>query len=426
MKTIRFTILMALTLAPMALTAQSFIDSWSVLGNNGLSTNNFLGTTNDVPLQLKVLQAEDDSTTGNYFTIGNSASGTNFLFHNNVLTVNDPILPPDVNLPMSSGGSISSVNSSDNVVRFTNALAINGFTISLNDYTATLKQEEFADLRIKGFTGDGITLATNGKVGVGTTSPSEQLTVAGNIRATGDLWLWGNSLTVGGVDNNTHGLYIGSLENMTQGLSFVGFNLKRENENSWIANSPSQTQRVGGGAILMHEDGTMRFVVIDQNERYRFTCSNSELLDHTVMQLNSGKVQIAPSVNLDVKSHLIVERRLMADSIQPYSNALQIAGLVAVSGDMDVNGTMKTKEVRVTLEDWPDYVFESGYTLPDLQETERYIHDNGHQPNIPSAAEVEQEGIDLGEINKLLLQKIEELTLHIINLQKQINELKGE
>ena len=58
-----------------------------------------------------------------------------------------------------------------------------------------------------------------------------------------------------------------------------------------------------------------------------------------------------------------------------------------------------------------------------LKDTEHFIKQNGHLPNIPSAAEVEKEGIQLGEMNALLLQKVEELTLYIIELQNQIDKL---
>jgi hypothetical protein len=70
------------------------------------------------------------------------------------------------------------------------------------------------------------------------------------------------------------------------------------------------------------------------------------------------------------------------------------------------------------------HVFEKDYSLMSLQETETFIKENKHLPNIPSAAEVEENGIQLGEMNALLLQKIEELTLHMIEQQKLIEELQ--
>ena len=92
-----------------------------------------------------------------------------------------------------------------------------------------------------------------------------------------------------------------------------------------------------------------------------------------------------------------------------------------------VNGSILAKSIRVSTVAtyWPDYVFSQDYELMSLEELENYITDNKHLPGIISAAEVESQGdIDLGEINTKLLEKIEELTLYIIDLQKQIDELK--
>ncbi|MNK94937.1 hypothetical protein D3C87_1151580 [compost metagenome] len=97
-----------------------------------------------------------------------------------------------------------------------------------------------------------------------------------------------------------------------------------------------------------------------------------------------------------------------------------------------VNGKIRAQEIKVEASPWPDYVFARDYQLPTLQETEKHIKDKGHLPGIPSAAEVKANGIDVGEMNAKLLQKIEELTLHLIKMekranrqQKEINELKS-
>ena len=90
------------------------------------------------------------------------------------------------------------------------------------------------------------------------------------------------------------------------------------------------------------------------------------------------------------------------------------------------DGLLMAKEVKVTLTGWPDYVFGADYRLRSLSETEAYIREHGHLPDVPSATEVEEGGLSLGEMNKVLLQKVEELTLHVIELQKQIDELKNQ
>jgi len=71
---------------------------------------------------------------------------------------------------------------------------------------------------------------------------------------------------------------------------------------------------------------------------------------------------------------------------------------------------------------WPDYVFSSGYKLNPLQEVKSFINQNKHLPNIPSAQEVKENGISLGEMNAKLLEKVEELTLHLIKQEERLNK----
>ncbi|NPD47899.1 hypothetical protein [Lentimicrobium sp. S6] len=93
---------------------------------------------------------------------------------------------------------------------------------------------------------------------------------------------------------------------------------------------------------------------------------------------------------------------------------------------LSVNGTLGCKKVVVTLldGDWPDYVFADEYQLPILSEVEDYVKENKHLPGVPSAAQIEEDGLDLGAMNVILLQKIEELTLLMIQQQKEIDALK--
>lgn len=84
-----------------------------------------------------------------------------------------------------------------------------------------------------------------------------------------------------------------------------------------------------------------------------------------------------------------------------------------------VNGEIYAKKVRVTPDDWPDFVFEPSYNLPSLQELESFIAEHKHLPEIPSAKEVSQQGIDLGQNQAKLLQKVEEMTLYLITQNKQ-------
>jgi len=85
-----------------------------------------------------------------------------------------------------------------------------------------------------------------------------------------------------------------------------------------------------------------------------------------------------------------------------------------------VNGKIHTKEVKVDLSGWSDFVFEKDYKLPTLTEVEKHITEKGHLKDIPSAKEVSENGIFLGEMDSKLLQKIEELMLYTIQQQKEL------
>lgn len=91
-----------------------------------------------------------------------------------------------------------------------------------------------------------------------------------------------------------------------------------------------------------------------------------------------------------------------------------------------VNGKVRAREIKVEVANWPDYVFDEDYELKSLGEIEQFIKVNKHLPEIPSARQIQKDGLELGEMNKLLLKKIEELTLLLIAQQKQVEELSGE
>jgi len=97
-------------------------------------------------------------------------------------------------------------------------------------------------------------------------------------------------------------------------------------------------------------------------------------------------------------------------------------GTTSPGSKLAVNGNIRAREIKVENANWPDFVFAKSYTLPTLRETEAHIKQKGHLPGIPSAAEVKTNGVDLGDLNAKLLEKIEELTLHLIEKEKQIEK----
>lgn len=118
----------------------------------------------------------------------------------------------------------------------------------------------------------------------------------------------------------------------------------------------------------------------------------------------------------------------------PYSNRfagnvnavnLYLSGRVGIGTTspreaLSVNGNIRAKEIKVEAINWPDYVFDPSYKKMSLEEVELFIKKYRHLPGIPSAAEINEKGHSLGEMNELLLKKIEELTLEMIETRKLI------
>ncbi len=120
----------------------------------------------------------------------------------------------------------------------------------------------------------------------------------------------------------------------------------------------------------------------------------------------------------DYGPHIIVDRN---------DGDVAIGENFATGYKLSVDGKVACEEVRVALQaDWPDYVFASDYKLRSIKDMESFIQENHHLPNIPAADEIEASGLEMGEMQRKMMEKIEELSLYIIDLQKQIEELKSQ
>ena len=96
-----------------------------------------------------------------------------------------------------------------------------------------------------------------------------------------------------------------------------------------------------------------------------------------------------------------------------------------INTDIINSNKIKAKEVKVDMNNVADYVFEENYNLKSLSEVENYVKTNKHLPGVPSAKELEANGMSVSEMSNLLLEKVEELTLHMIQLEKENASLKA-
>ncbi|WP_421809238.1 fibronectin type III domain-containing protein [Flagellimonas sp.] len=147
------------------------------------------------------------------------------------------------------------------------------------------------------------------------------------------------------------------------------------------------------------------------------TVSNTE----TVTTSAGGGVVDYTSENSNLTTVDWTARDLFADRNVGIGTTDTQGYRLAVAGNVIAEG------VRVELQgNWPDFVFHDQFDLLKLEEIRKYIQEHGHLPNIPSAKQIEEEGIDLGTMNAKLLQKIEELTLYVLSQNDEIKELKEE
>jgi hypothetical protein len=89
-----------------------------------------------------------------------------------------------------------------------------------------------------------------------------------------------------------------------------------------------------------------------------------------------------------------------------------------------VDGTMKSREIIVNMSNWPDYVFDSTYILMPMDSLTIFIDSAGHLPNVPSRNEVVSNGMSVSQMNEVMMRKIEELQLYILQLNARIKELE--
>lgn len=230
------------------------------------------------------------------------------------------------------------------------------------------------------FVGPSNGTGTVGRVGVGNTTPQADFQV-------GDTYL---KLAAGRADG------VQSMFN----TSYIGFNVARNGSNQWLTSSDG----IHNGGVMMIGDvvGGLRIVQFESTQGGSdHVWNNQDVEGHTIFQIKPG-------------GRVIIGKNS------------QIGGALDDPFTMlTVDGGIVCRKLNVTLNNWADSVLAPGYYLMPLDSVADFIAVNGHLPGVPSEQDVKTNGSDLAQTDVILLAKVEELTLHMIQMEQRIAELEA-
>lgn len=234
------------------------------------------------------------------------------------------------------------------------------------------------------------TFPSSGNVGIGTTVPSGALDIKKDPSVSGsEIYFTGQS----GAYQNSNSLRL----NFVGSDQKAGFGIQAINAGSY-----------GIKDLVFYAHNAADYTSYDEVVRFRF----------------NGKVGIGtatPAALLDVNGTTYSRKMFIGTPDANTTNYMGSNNLLAVKG----TAVFVKAKVAMYGSAWPDYVFSPQYQLPTLDSLERFIKANQRLPEMPSAREVEKDGLDLGNTQALLVKKVEELTLIMIKLEKRIKELEG-
>jgi hypothetical protein len=331
----------------------------------------------------------------------------------------------------------------ENVFEGFAASMTNGYLGKSSGWQFPVMQDRFAN------TESGMFIKNDGNIGIGTNSPSSKLNV---FQGAGDNNIGSAAIRVGGTGNypslefGIKGAYDGMISTYGNDLHIYAGNWRSngatasENHNISFYTSQAGSPNWNTPKLILNHFGNLGIGTTNPSKNLSLVgtfsleseAANSPYskmyLSYTGYNAANPNLIITPSTTPGsgiVQSSLFLKNSNGNSTLSNNTMNLLIEGKVSIGTSdltekLSVNGNIRAKKLIVSQQNWSDYVFYKGYKLRPLNELEKFIQKHQHLPDVPSTKEVQSKGINVGDTQAILMKKIEELTLYIIELSKKV------